>query len=472
MTLVAQEVLHMRRHITRALYAAVAAAVALGTGTFAGTGSLARAATQTLRVASYDGVTGHDAGYVTSGRSFRFVSAWLTVAARTVADPRHAGNGHAGIALSGRSGIASIGVAPGGGVGGIWWLASYRHQLPFRLAPRAGDRLALSIYYDQHGHTYFTAADITLGATQTVRVTVGDVIYSQASLTASVDPAVTLPPATDTRLWQFTGCQVTTDRGDRGTLTGPWTTSALIDTSTGTSAGRVAASPSALPGGGADFDVWLRAVPVTYRRNLAGYRESNGPFRFISTTMTLPSAQTPAGNSGPVLVQLVHNGGPAPWPAAMITVLPGGGEASIDYGPKNGDRPFELNPAPGDQVRVSIFYDQKGHYFFTAADITQGTTQTVTADALPNAGSRPLNAAQVLAHFDNAAVVPPPADAQIWQFTGSVVTTYRGDRGTILGPWATTRWIDTTDGTRDGAVVADASVLDGGASFSVWLRHR
>ena len=92
--------------------------------------------------------------------------------------------------------------------------------------------------------------------------------------------------------------------------------------------------------------------------------------------------------------------------------------------------------------------------------------------AAPYTGSMPLNSAQVLAMFNNSTVIPPPADAQIWQFTGSVVTTYRGDRGTILGPWATTRWIDTTDGTRDGAVVADASVLDGGASFSVWLRHR
>jgi hypothetical protein len=87
-----------------------------------------------------------------------------------------------------------------------------------------------------------------------------------------------------------------------------------------------------------------------------------------------------------------------------------------------------------------------------------------------------LNSAGVLAMFRNSAVTPPPADTQIWQFTGSVVTTYRGDRGTISGPWATSRWIDTTDGTHAGAVVADASVLSHGPStagqdFSVWLRH-
>jgi len=133
-----------------------------------------------------------------------------------------------------------------------------------------------------------------------------------------------------------------------------------------------------------------------------------------------------------------------------------------------------VNPAPGDQVTVSIFYDQKGHYSFTATDTTQGTTQTVTM-AAPYAGSMPLNSAQVLAMFNNSTVIPPPADAQIWQFTGSKVTTYRGDHGTILGPWATSRWIDTTDGTHAGAVVADASVLSKLSNprqdFGVWLRH-
>jgi hypothetical protein len=75
-------------------------------------------------------------------------------------------------------------------------------------------------------------------------------------------------------------------------------------------------------------------------------------------------------------------------------------------------------------VAVSIYYDQHGHDYFTASD------------------------------------------------------------GTILGPWATNRWVDTTDGTRTGGVVADASVLSNalkevpyagqgsGHDFSVWLRYR
>ena len=230
------------------------------------------------------------------------------------------------------------------------------------------------------------------------------------------------------------------------------------------------ASPSELSNGGTNFGVWLRAVPVTYTSGFAGYTDSTGPFRFISTTMTVPPARTPAGNGGTALVSLGHNGGATPRPYADITVVPGGGAASIGYASNNARGAFTVNPAPGDQVRVSIFYDQKGHYSFTATDTTQGTTQTVTM-AAPYAGSMPLNSAQVLAMFNNSTVIPPPADVQIWQFTGSKVTTYRGDHGTILGPWATSRWIDTTDGTHAGAVVADASVLSKLSNRTAGLRR-
>jgi hypothetical protein len=130
-----------------------------------------------------------------------------------------------------------------------------------------------------------------------------------------------------------------------------------------------------------------------------------------------------------------------------------------------------VNPSPGDKLSASIYYDRHGHYALAVSDITQATTQTVTV-AAPYVGSMPLNSAQVLAMFDKATVTPPPADTQLWQFTGSHVTTYGGDHGSILGPWATSQWIDTTDGTHAGAIVADATVLsNAGQDFGVWLRH-
>jgi len=92
---------------------------------------------------------------------------------------------------------------------------------------------------------------------------------------------------------------VTTYNGDRGTLTGPWTTWKYIATTTGTAAGTVIASPSGLSNGGANFGVWLRALPLTHTAGFAGYTDSIGPFRFVSTTMTVPAPSLTARTTAP-----------------------------------------------------------------------------------------------------------------------------------------------------------------------------
>jgi hypothetical protein len=457
----------MRRHITRTLYVAMAAGITLGTLGFAGAGSPADAASRSLGPPGYSPSW---AGYsVGGGRWFRYISTTVTVppvigGSGPVIGLSHGPVGEAFAELEvepGPGGTISAHVSPGG-----------YGTLPLSL--RVGDQLALSIYYDQHGHDYFTASDTTQHVTRTIRLTAGSVIYNHGFMIAP-GGWPDYPPQADTRLVQFTGSRVTTYTGDRGTLTGPWATWKYIATTTGTAAGTVIASPSGLSNGGADFGVWLRAVPTTYTSAFAGYADSGGPFRYIATTLTVPARQDPPANGGQVRVSLGHNGGTTfrP-PEADIGVLPGGGPDSINYGGNTASGAFTISPNVGDQVTVSIYYDQHGHYFFTAADLTQRTTQTVTTRAF-YADQTPLNSAKVLAYLDNDTMVPPPADAQIWQFTGSKVTTYRGDHGTILGPWATSRWIDTTDGTRAGAVVADASVLskisNPQQNFSVWLRH-
>jgi hypothetical protein len=466
----------MSRFARRVLTAAAVGALALTTMGSAGDAAGAAAgAPQSLGPPSYDGVSSYDAGYTARGRWFRFVSATLTVAARTVADPLHSLNGGADIALSGRPGGAVISVAPGGGTGSIWWAASYHGQLPFRLAPRVGDRLALSIFYDQRGHDYFTVTDITGGATQTVRVTVGDAIYSQASLTASVDPAVTPPPAADTRLWAFTGTRLTTYTGAHGTLLGPWTTSALIDTSTGTSSGRVAASPSGLSNNDQDFGIWLRALPLGYTDGLAGYEASGGRwFRFVSTTLTVPAATQPASAGDVALIWLGQRGA-TPRAYATITVRPGGGAGSISYaasyGPRSNAGTFAISPKPGDRLAVSVYYDRQGHDYFTASDLTQAVARTARVNA--DLAGTAYTTAVIGAEISNSAVTPPPADTRLWDFSGSHVTTYSGDKGTILGPWATSEIVDTINASTSGAVVMSPSVLsNGGQNFGTWLRHQ
>jgi hypothetical protein len=54
--------------------------------------------------------------------------------------------------------------------------------------------------------------------------------------------------------------------------------------------------------------------------------------------------------------------------------------------------------------------------------------------------------------------VPPPTAAE---------------KGTILGPWATSETVDTINANPSGAVVMSPSALsNGGQNFGVWLRHQ
>jgi hypothetical protein len=181
--------------------------------------------------------------------------------------------------------FAELQVEPGGGTGSVRAHVSPGGYGTLPLSPRAGDQLALSIYYDQHGHDYFTASDTTQHITRTVQLTAGRVIYNHGFV-IGVGGWLDDPPQADTRLLQFTNSRVTTYNSDRGTLTGPWATWKYIATTTGTAAGTVIASPSGLLNGGANFGVWLRALPLTHTSGFAGYTDSIGPFRFISTTMT------------------------------------------------------------------------------------------------------------------------------------------------------------------------------------------
>src|SRR5207247_2286889 len=133
---------------------------------------------------------------------------------------------------------------------------------------------------------------------------------------------------------------------------------------------------------------------------------------------------------------------------------------------------FTIRPKTGDQLTVSIYYDQHGHEYFTVTDTTRHTTQTVKVTAVFY-GTSGYNSAEILAMINNGVVTPPLTDIQLWKFTGSHVTTYSGKHGTILGPWATSQYTDTTTEPAAGATVMSASVLSSnGQNFAAWLRYR
>ena len=62
----------------------------------------------------------------------------------------------------------------------------------------------------------------------------------------------------DRLLWVAVVFAVTTYTGVHGTMTGPWTTSEVIDTTNGGASGQTVMSPSFLFNSGANFGAWLR----------------------------------------------------------------------------------------------------------------------------------------------------------------------------------------------------------------------
>jgi hypothetical protein len=209
--------------------------------------------------------------------------------------------------------------------------------------------------------------------------------------------------------------------------------------------------------------------PLIHTTSQAGYVTGGGRFfRFVATTVVVPYLQYQSGNNGSAEVVLGSRVGPP----ATLKVAAGGGTGSISYVWSSGTQfhTGHLNkvaPAPGGLLRLSVYYDRMGHVFFTAADISQGVSQTARVDVVPVV----YTSAEAAGTVDNTAVVAPKTGTRLWAFSGTRVTTYTGVNGTLLGPWTTNQVIDTTTGTSAGAVVISSPVLwNNGQNFGVWLR--
>jgi hypothetical protein len=258
----AGERLRTGKYFLRKVYAAASAAVVVTALGLAGAGpaTAASGTSQSLGPLVY---TTSQAGYVTGGgRYFRFISTTVKVPYLRY---QAGNNGSAEVVLGSRVGPpATLSVAAGGGGGSVSYVWSSGTEFHtghmWGLGPAPGDLLRLSVYYDRKGHDYFTATDITLGVSQSVRVDVVPVIYTAAEAAGVVDNATVVAPQTDNRLWAFKDTRVTTYSGVHGTLLGPWTTHQVIDTTTGTSAGAVVISSPVLWNSGQNFGVWLRTT--------------------------------------------------------------------------------------------------------------------------------------------------------------------------------------------------------------------
>lgn len=247
----------MRRHIVRAFVAMAAGGTALLTAGL--TATTAAAQTGGTQAASNPTIaTTTRAGYMATGRWFRYVATTVKVpAAGTYSH-------YARIVLKGDT-VAEVvlGVKPGGGAGSVAYgvgvspFSTSGHALA--LAPTAGDTVRLDMYYDRTGGGLtFTATDLTTNVKKAVTISEGTKALFNKVEVGTVLSKPSSPPTGDLRLWQCTDIVVTTYTGVRGTMTGPWTTSMVIDTINGQPNGQVVMSPSALFTKNANFGVWLR----------------------------------------------------------------------------------------------------------------------------------------------------------------------------------------------------------------------
>jgi hypothetical protein len=194
-----------------------------------------------------------------SGRWFRFVGTTVTVPAAGAYDH------YARVVLRGQNVAAvTLGIKPGGGAGSVAYGVGVSPFDPsghaLAIAPKVGDTVRIDLYYDKTGGGVIaTATDLTTKVIKAATISEGtSAIFVKAEVGAALKNPLSSPTA-DSRLWQFTDTAVTTTTGVHGTVTGPWTTSMLIDTINGTPSGQVVMSPSFLFNNNANFGVWIRA---------------------------------------------------------------------------------------------------------------------------------------------------------------------------------------------------------------------
>jgi hypothetical protein len=214
-----------------------------GTTGQAATGHVFRSYTKTM--AGYE-MTG-------GGWRFRYIKTTLTVPGTNQAS-------WAFMVLGGKAGSVNLYVNHEGGIS--YKLSAWDYEYGIYVAPSVGDKITLSIYYDRQTQKVFiTAVNLNNGHKATVALGVKSWVFTRARLTAGGPDWTTWNFASkDTRLWAFTDTTLTSYSGYRGAIFGPWNTTRIIGTRTGTSAGKVVLWPTWPWNNAHNFGVWWRAA--------------------------------------------------------------------------------------------------------------------------------------------------------------------------------------------------------------------
>jgi hypothetical protein len=222
----------MYQRTARTLLAATAAGATLAALGLTG----AAAAATTSRASVPTIYTNAVAGYLDGsnyGPDFRFVAATVQMVAcqPTHNIPERADNANARVGLLGTGLSATVTATCGGGKGTLTYSSGATNGA-FKLSPRVGDELRLSVYWNAASKTdEFAVTDTTSGAAETVGVPASEPhVYWLAELESVIKNSgiAHKPPVTE-RLWDFRFCNVTTTTGVHSGITGPWFTQKMRD---------------------------------------------------------------------------------------------------------------------------------------------------------------------------------------------------------------------------------------------------
>ena len=217
---------------------------------------------------------------------------------------------------------------------------------------------------------------------------------------------------------------------------------------------------------------------VIYGNAKVGYDTGghNWAFSAVTTTLTIEKCEPGDANRADATIALLAYT-PSEY-GVSIGVRCGGGDGSVRYYdsqhlPPAGGRPFQgISPRVGDILQIELFHNAEQELDYGTATTIR---QTVTGDLLLQRQVLTSPAPSVVVrHASLAAYVNAgantSADVRLWQYRDIRVRSRDGTNGTVLGPWSTTQFIATKDGTSSGKVVADTFPHHGGGTVDLWLR--
>jgi hypothetical protein len=199
------------------------------------------------------------AGYEMTGGGWRFRYFKTTYTVPRIVTPYESAQ-RITMELGGKTG--SVYLSPYTGDGSMeYWLSTWDYSQNLYVPASVGDKITLSIYYDrQTGKVFLTGVNLTNGSKATVALGVKSWVFTRARLVAGgPDWSTWTFASNDTLLYAFRDTSLTSYSGYHGAILGPWNTTRIIGTSTGTSTGKVVLWPTWPWNNAHNFGVWWRA---------------------------------------------------------------------------------------------------------------------------------------------------------------------------------------------------------------------